>query len=107
MADIAECGSGRTITIYGILFFTTDFKEAFAMFDKDGDGEISIKELTTVMRSLGLNPTESEIVEIMANLDLDGTYIVCYVEFQEISGNIFIILCRGRLSLQTAYHVIL
>ena len=42
------------------------------MFDKDGDGEISIKELTTVMRSLGLNPTESEIVEIMANLDLDG-----------------------------------
>ena len=46
------------------------------MFDKDGDGEISIKELTTVMRSLGLNPTESEIVEIMANLDLDGTYIV-------------------------------
>ena len=62
------------------------------MFDKDGDGEISIKELTTVMRSLGLNPTESEIVEIMANLDLDGTYIVYYVdlEFQEILGNILL-----------------
>ena len=49
------------------------------MFDKDGDGEISIKELTTVMRSLGLNPTESEIVEIMANLDLDGSYVAHYV----------------------------
>ncbi len=42
------------------------------MYDKDGDGEISVKELTTVMRCLGLNPSESEIVEIMANLDLDG-----------------------------------
>ena len=45
------------------------------MFDKNGDGEINIKELTSLMRCLGLNPTESEIVEIMANLDLDGTYI--------------------------------
>ena len=60
------------------------------MFDKDGDGEISIKELITVMRSLGLNPTESEIVEIMANLDLDGTHTMYYVEFHEIKGNILL-----------------
>ena len=60
------------------------------MFDKDGDGEISIKELTTVMRSLGLNPTESEIVEIMANLDLDGTHIAYYVNFKR-SGGIFLL----------------
>ena len=63
------------------------------MFDKDGDGEISIRELTTVMRSLGLNPTESEIVEIMANLDLDGSYVV-------------LTLCQGGL-FQIDYHVIL
>ena len=42
------------------------------MFDKDGDGAISASELTTVMRSLGMNPTENEIVEIMAELDVDG-----------------------------------
>ena len=52
----------------------SDFKEAFAMFDKNGDGEINIKELTSLMRCLGLNPTEGEIVEIMANLDLDGIF---------------------------------
>ena len=64
------------------------------MFDKDGDGEISIKELTTVMRSLGLNPTESEIVEIMANLDLDGTHTMYHVEFHEIRGIFYYIIPR-------------
>ena len=30
-----------------------EFKEAFSMFDKDGDGTISVRELGTVMRSMG------------------------------------------------------
>lgn len=30
-----------------------EFKEAFSLFDKDGDGTITTKELGTVMRSLG------------------------------------------------------
>lgn len=32
-----------------------EFKEAFSVFDKDGDGTITTKELGTVMRSLGQN----------------------------------------------------
>ena len=30
-----------------------EFKEAFALFDKDGDGTITTKELATVIRSTG------------------------------------------------------
>ncbi|PRQ36183.1 putative EF-hand domain pair protein [Rosa chinensis] len=32
------------------------FKEAFSLFNKDGDGCITTKELGTVMRSLGPEP---------------------------------------------------
>jgi len=38
-----------------------EFKEAFSLFDKDGDGTITCRELGTVMRSLGQNPTEAEL----------------------------------------------
>ena len=31
------------------------------MFDKDGDGTVSTKELGAVLRSLGNNPTQDEI----------------------------------------------
>ena len=38
-----------------------ELREAFSLFDKDGDGTITTRELGTVMRSLGQNPTETEL----------------------------------------------
>lgn len=35
-----------------------EFQEAFRLFDKDGNGTITTKELGIAMRSLGQNPTE-------------------------------------------------
>ena len=42
------------------------------MFDKDGDGTITAKELEAVMRGLGQNPTDQEIRELIAEVDADG-----------------------------------
>lgn len=53
-----------------------EFKEAFSLFDKDGDGTITTKELGTVMRSLGQNPTEAELQDMINEVDADGMLIL-------------------------------
>lgn len=65
--------SGFTI----LLFFSIcpEFKEAFSLFDKDGDGTITTKELGTVMRSLGQNPTEAELQDMINEVDADGVCV--------------------------------
>ena len=60
-----------------------EFKEAFSLFDKDGDGTITTKELGTVMRSLGQNPTEAELQDMINEVDADGKYF--FVFAQQIS----------------------
>lgn len=49
-----------------------EFKAAFDMFDADGGGDISTKELGTVMRMLGQNPTKEELDAIIEEVDEDG-----------------------------------
>jgi calmodulin len=56
-----------------------EFKEAFSLFDKDGDGTITTKELGTVMRSLGQNPTEAELQDMINEVDADGK---CFLFFE-------------------------
>ena len=79
-----------------------EFKEAFSLFDKDGDGTITtkveknlihcivcivwdglyyLKELGTVMRSLGQNPTDEELEDMIKEIDEDGNGTVDFEEF--------------------------
>ena len=64
-----------------------EYKEAFNIFDKDGDGAISAKEIGTVMRVLGHNPTEAELQEIVKSLDQNQNGSVDFPEFMSIMAN--------------------
>ena len=42
------------------------------MFDTDGDGSITAKELGSVMRSLSQDPTDAELEDLINEVDTDG-----------------------------------
>lgn len=54
------------------LLFLSQYFEAFNHFDKDNSGHITTKELGTLMKSLGENPTENELQRIINTVDIDG-----------------------------------
>ncbi|KAH7445583.1 hypothetical protein KP509_01G015900 [Ceratopteris richardii] len=58
-----------------------EFKEAFSLFDKDGDGNITMLELGTVMRSLGQDPTDAELQEMINEVDADRNGTIDFPEF--------------------------
>ena len=55
-----------------------EIKEAFRVFDKDGNGFISKDELKHVMQSLGENLTSEEVEEMIREADIDGDGQVNY-----------------------------
>ncbi|KAJ6466853.1 calmodulin [Mycena sanguinolenta] len=59
----------------------SEFKEAFTLFDKDGNGMITTVELGTVMHSLGKNPTESELQDMINEVDVDRNGTIDFPEF--------------------------
>ena len=58
-----------------------EFREAFALFDKDGDGTISSSELEVILKSLGQSPTEEELQDMINEVDVDGNGTVDFHEF--------------------------
>ncbi|KAL8026354.1 hypothetical protein ABFX02_14G021100 [Erythranthe guttata] len=80
-----------------------EFQEAFTMFDKDGDGRITIEDLATMMRCLDQNPTQRELHDIMNEIDLNRNGTIEFDEFLDhMSKNI---KERYSMSLRQAFKV--
>eukprot|EP00547_Thalassionema_nitzschioides_P011873 CAMPEP_0194263272 /NCGR_PEP_ID=MMETSP0158-20130606/46972_1 /TAXON_ID=33649 /ORGANISM="Thalassionema nitzschioides, Strain L26-B" /LENGTH=220 /DNA_ID=CAMNT_0039003451 /DNA_START=291 /DNA_END=954 /DNA_ORIENTATION=- len=66
-----------------------DLKEAFSMFDINGDGTIELEELQQVMKKLGQNPSKEELKEMINSVDDNGD--------NEIDFDEFLILMKSRI----------
>ena len=57
------------------------FHTLFDLFDSDNSGSITTKELGTVMRNLGQNPSEEELKQMIREVDLNGNGTIDFKEF--------------------------
>ncbi|XP_074656024.1 neo-calmodulin-like isoform X2 [Tubulanus polymorphus] len=64
-----------------------EFKEAFTLFDKDGDGKITTYELASVMHFLGSKPSQEQIEVMIDQVDTDGNGTVEFEEFLRMMSN--------------------
>lgn len=58
-----------------------EFKNAFEIFDRDKDGIISADDLAGVMRFFNINPSQEELEEMIAEVDVNGNRTIDLEEF--------------------------
>ncbi|KAJ2729128.1 hypothetical protein IW152_005731 [Coemansia sp. BCRC 34962] len=58
-----------------------EYKEAFALFDKDGDGSITSVELGAVLKASGHVASETELKDMVNEIDADGDGKIDLKEF--------------------------
>jgi len=66
-----------------------ELKEAFSLFDKDGDGNIPPQELGAIMMSLGYDPTPQELEVMINDANTSGSGALDFVEFLNFMGKMF------------------
>ena len=57
---------------------STNYKEAFALFDKRGNGRVALDSLGDLLRACGQNPTLAEISDLQKNVGGDCEMIQVY-----------------------------
>ncbi|XP_028403725.1 neo-calmodulin-like [Dendronephthya gigantea] len=79
----------------------SEIREAFNIFDKDGNGYITASELRHFLSSLGYNMTEAELMDMMNKIDADGNGAIDFPEFLELSTKKLHVLSEEELAQQT------
>lgn len=76
-----------------------EIREAFRVFDKDGNGFISAAELRHVMTNLGEKLTDEEVDEMIREADIDGDGQVNYEGRKTLLLAVRVITLRVRMLL--------
>ncbi|KAK2142388.1 hypothetical protein LSH36_963g00035, partial [Paralvinella palmiformis] len=63
-------------------------KEVFSLFDRDNDGAIICRDVISVLRSVGHNPTEDQVKDLIKVYDSEGEGVIEFPTFLEIMNNV-------------------
>ena len=63
--------------------FLSEYRAAFYLFDRDCNGFVTTKELGSIMRTLGFNPNEEDLQQMIFTVDYDGRYNI----FDNLTGS--------------------
>ena len=78
-----------------------EWRTIFNLFDVDGDESITSQELGVVLRSMGQNPSDQELKEMIDDMDEDGSGTVDF----EV-GFILLKLSSDRLTISMTFSLI-
>lgn len=75
-SSVGEC-SGSPWGCPQLTSFPAEFKEAFMLFDRTPGGEMKITygQCGDVLRALGQNPTQAEVLRVLGKPKPEGWYI--------------------------------
>eukprot|EP00762_Andalucia_godoyi_P004007 ANDGO_05610.mRNA.1 Calmodulin len=63
--------------------------QAFSLFDRDANGTCDVREVGTIVRSLGLNPTQRQLASLLEEMEDDEpTGFIRYEKFEKIVLNV-------------------
>ena len=68
-----------------------DIKDAFALFDREGKGQCDVREIGTIVRHLGICPTEIELRDLITECeDEEPTGFIRYDRFERMMSRVLL-----------------
>ena len=90
----------------------TELKEAFKLFDVDGDGLISAEELTSLISKVGGEMADAEAKALIHAADKDGNQGIDFNEFAKFwetlhgESNVSFDICRYKLEMIILFNLL-
>ena len=68
-----------------------NIKEGFALFDRDGSGKCDVREIGTIVRHLGICPTEIELRDMITEVEEEEpTGFIRFERFERMMSRILL-----------------